>query len=66
MKAVLKTYGSSRTGRLFGKGPYKLLRRVEATGSLHKAAAQMGMAYSHAWKLIAHDRKKAWLYDTGT
>jgi molybdate transport system regulatory protein len=28
------------------------LKRIEGTGSLHKAAAQMEMAYSKAWKLI--------------
>lgn len=39
-------------GKAFGEGPYELLKRIEAAGSLHKAAAQMEMAYSKAWKII--------------
>jgi molybdate transport system regulatory protein len=31
-------------------GTFELLVRVEATGSLHRAAADMGMAYSKAWQ----------------
>lgn len=33
----------------FGKGTAALLRGVDATGSLNRAAAGMGMAYSKAW-----------------
>lgn len=36
----------------FGPGPMKLLEGVKRTGSLQKAATDMGMAYSKAWKLI--------------
>src|SRR4030067_2396877 len=39
-------------GKAFGDGPYELLRWVEKTKSLHRAAQQMGMAYSKAWRLI--------------
>lgn len=39
-------------GKAFGDGPYELLRRVEKTTSLHRAASQMGMSYSKAWRLI--------------
>jgi molybdate transport system regulatory protein len=39
-------------GKAFGDGPYELLRRVEVTRSLHRAANQMGMSYSKAWRLI--------------
>lgn len=38
--------------RVFGPGPYELLLRVEATGSLHAASADMGMAYSKAMRLL--------------
>jgi molybdate transport system regulatory protein len=31
-------------------GTFELLVRVEATGSLHRAASEMGMAYSKAWQ----------------
>jgi molybdate transport system regulatory protein len=51
MKAVLKIW-LDQEGKVFGDGPYELLRGIEATGSLHKAAAQMEMSYSKAWKLL--------------
>ncbi len=51
MNAVLKLW-LDQNGKAFGDGPHELLKRVEETGSLHKAAVQMGMAYSKAWKLI--------------
>ncbi len=36
----------------FGPGPMLLLQGVAETGSLHKSAASIGMAYSKAWKII--------------
>ena len=39
-------------GKLFGEGPYRLLRLVEQTGSLRSAAISMEMAYSKALMLI--------------
>lgn len=39
-------------GKSFGPGPMRLLEGVERTGSLSKAAGNMGMAYSKAWKMI--------------
>ncbi len=39
-------------GKAFGDGPCELLRRVEKMMSLHRAANQMGMSYSKAWRLI--------------
>jgi len=39
-------------GKAFGDGPYELLRRVGKMMSLHRAANQMGMSYSKAWRLI--------------
>lgn len=38
--------------KAFGPGIAALLRAVEQTGSLQKAAESMGMAYSKAWKMI--------------
>ncbi len=38
--------------KFFGEGPYRLLLAVEETGSLHKAAQSMGMAYTKALKLV--------------
>ena len=38
--------------KAFGPGIATLLRTVEKTGSLQKAAESMEMAYSKAWKMI--------------
>ena len=46
-------------GKAFGKGPCELLNRIEVTGSLNKAASQMGMSYSKAWRLMG-DIEKNW------
>lgn len=46
---TLRLYGVDKS---FGPGPMRLLEGVQRTGSLHKAAAEMGMAYSKAWKLL--------------
>jgi len=51
MKVAYKVW-LDKNGKAFGDGPYELLRRVEKTKSLHRAANQMGMAYSKAWRLI--------------
>ena len=53
MKAVTKiTFLDDRGEKFFGEGPSRLLRRVEATGSLRAAAMSMEMAYTKALKLI--------------
>jgi len=45
-------------GKAFGDGPYELLKRVAETHSLHRAAKEMGMAYSKAWRLIGVIEKR--------
>lgn len=45
-------------GKAFGDGPYELLKRVDGTHSLHRAAKEMGMAYSKAWRLIGVMEKR--------
>jgi molybdate transport system regulatory protein len=45
-------------GKAFGDGPYELLKRVGETHSLHRAAKEMGMAYSKAWRLIGAMEKR--------
>ena len=37
---------------VFGMGICELLTRVEATGSIRRAASDMGMAYSKAWQIV--------------
>ena len=57
MKIVCKVW-LDQDGKAFGDGPHELLRRVEKTNSLHKAANQMGMAYSKAWGLIRNVERR--------
>ena len=53
MKAVTKIMFLDDNGeKFFGEGPARLMRGVEATGSLRAAAMSMGMAYTKALKLI--------------
>lgn len=46
---ILRLY---RRDKSFGPGPMRLLRGVEESGSLHRAAKAMGMSYSKAWTLL--------------
>jgi len=39
-------------GKAFGEGPYRLLKGVVETGSLHQAAVQMRMSYRKAWNTL--------------
>lgn len=53
MKAVTRILFLDEKGeKFFGEGPCRLLRGVEATGSLRQAAEGMGMAYTKALKLL--------------
>lgn len=36
----------------FGPGPVELLKNIEGTGSISKAARKMKMSYKKAWELI--------------
>jgi molybdate transport system regulatory protein len=45
-------------GKAFGDGPCELLRRVEKTKSLHRAALDMGMSYNKAWRLMGMLEKR--------
>lgn len=43
----------------FGPEMARLLRLVEITGSLQKAAAEMKISYSKAWKMMREAEKEA-------
>jgi molybdate transport system regulatory protein len=43
---------NSKARAVLGRGVVDLLLNVEKNGSLNKAAKQMNMSYSKAWKLI--------------
>ncbi|MDO9372786.1 MAG: LysR family transcriptional regulator [Ferruginibacter sp.] len=55
-KLQYKVVGSLRIEcggeRFFGPGRVELLEHIEVTGSLNKAAKQMGMSYKKAWEMI--------------
>ncbi len=44
--------------KIFGKGPCTLLRGVETTGSMHRSACDMNMAYSKALSIIKNAEKE--------
>jgi len=51
LKVIYKVWIDSN-GKAFGEGPYRLLKLVEKTGSLHRAAQEMGMSYRKAFDII--------------
>lgn len=53
MRLIYKIW-LDNTGMAFGEGAYKLLKGVEATGSLLQAATSLRMAYTQARHIIAH------------
>ena len=58
MRAVTRiTFLDENGEKFFGEGPARLLRGVEATGSLRASAMSMGMAYTKALKLIRNAEK---------
>ena len=58
MKAITKIVFLDENGeKFFGEGPARLMRGIEATGSLRGAAMSMEMAYTKALKLIANAEK---------
>lgn len=53
MKALTRIiFVDDKNEKFFGEGPARLMRAIEATGSLRAAAESMGMAYTKALKLI--------------
>lgn len=41
-----------KDGKVFGKGPYCLLKGIREKGSLSKSAKSMGMSYNKAFNLV--------------
>ena len=52
METAWKVWLVNGQTKVFGKGPRELLMKIETTGSINKAAVDMGMSYSKALKLI--------------
>lgn len=51
MKPMYKVW-LDNNGKVFGKGPFLLLKEVENTGSLSEAAKRLSMSYNKAHNLI--------------
>jgi molybdate transport system regulatory protein len=45
-------------GKAFGEGPYRVLKQIEKTGSLHQAAIDLKISYRKAWLIINVVEKK--------
>ena len=52
MRLHVKIWLERDGGKAFGDGAADLLGRVERVGSLRGAAAEIGMSYSQAWRLV--------------
>ena len=52
LKLRYKIWIEKNGEKVFGDGPLDILHRVERTGSLRQAAAEIKMSYSLAWNLI--------------
>ena len=52
-RTIVKFHNGTAPDALgFGRGIVQLLEGVEELGSINRATASMGMAYSKAWKII--------------
>jgi len=58
MQIKAKIWIEQEGAKIFGDGPWDLLTRVERTGSLRQAAAEIKMSYSQAWRLLRTIEKK--------
>lgn len=47
-----------KDGKVFGRGPYELLKGIKEKGSLMEAAKDMNMSYNKAFNLIKDIEKK--------
>lgn len=52
MRLCVKIWLEQGGGKAFGDGAADLLERVRRTGALAAAAAEIGMSYSQAWRLV--------------
>ena len=52
MKAKSRIWIEGKDGVFLGEGRIKLLKAIESTGSISKAAKSINMSYKKAWNLI--------------
>lgn len=58
LKLRYKIWIEKDSEKVFGDGPLDILHRVERTGSLRQAAAEINMSYSQAWNLMKNLEKR--------
>ena len=58
LKLRYKIWLEKNGEKAFGDGPLDILQRVEKTGSLRQAAAEINMSYSQAWNLMKDLEKR--------
>lgn len=58
LKLRYKLWLEKNGEKVFGDGPLDILHRVERTGSLRQAAAEINMSYSQAWNLMRDLEKR--------
>ncbi len=59
MKIKSKIWIESEEGVLISEGRVQLLKLIDETGSLNKAAKAMNLSYQKAWKLVDESNKSA-------
>jgi molybdate transport system regulatory protein len=57
LKIKSKIWIESEDGIIISEGRIQLLKQIEATGSLNKAAKAMDISYQKAWKLVDASNK---------
>lgn len=58
VKVIISGKDNDAHASAFGAGIVRLCELVDESGSLNKAAKEMGMAYSKAWRII-HETEEA-------
>jgi len=59
LKIKSKIWIESEDGILISEGRVKLLKLIDETGSLNKAAKAMNLSYQKAWKLVDESNRSA-------
>lgn len=58
MKVRSKVWLEEESGLVFGSGKAMILKYIEETGSIAKAAKRLNMSYRHAWSYIKSAEKR--------
>ena len=61
MKIAYKVW-LDNDGKVFGEGPYRVLKQIEKVGSLHQAAIDLKISYRKAWLIVDGVEKKLGLH----